>query len=193
MDMRVFLVQMDNEREDILFTPFASHEIIYVTRPILNLRHSFYMSVAILSIKINLLSAKCEFSHTVCRTTEYEVHHSAVLRRFKPGIRVFDATCCKIFCHTVRQGMVLLDRNNLAILYLEIQMLTASVVVPFLHSLIPASVSPVTKLLVTAISRSFGCPNIHDLFCCRTHSSCILQVLLYSQASFFSLKALLFP
>ena len=93
---------MDYESEDVILTPFASDEIIYVTRPVFYLRHSHDISVTSFGIKIHLLAAKCQFSHSSSRTAEYEVHHGTVLRLYQTFIRVFNATCSKIFCHTVR-------------------------------------------------------------------------------------------
>ena len=88
--------------------------------------------------------------------------------------------------------MTFLDRNDPAILYLEIQSLTASVVVPFLHSLIPSSVSPVAEFLITASSYALGCPDIHDLFRCSTHSSILKKSVLYP-SSFFQSESLFPP
>ena len=58
MHMRVFLVTVDNERYDVFFTIFVSHETIDVLCPFLYLWHSADMLIALLTLEIHLLVAK---------------------------------------------------------------------------------------------------------------------------------------
>ena len=47
---------------------------------------------------------------------------------------------------------------------LEVEMLTATVVVAFTHGLVPSLLRPVSQLLVAYRSETFGDLDVHDLF-----------------------------
>ena len=87
------------------------------------------MDIVRIFLEIHFLRAECEFVHPLTGTAENEVHHRAVLRFCQSFVGVFDSTAPQDVCHALRDASALVYRTNLAAPNLEVEPLTAAVVV----------------------------------------------------------------
>ena len=78
MDVRRALVQMDDEREDVLLTESAGEDVVHVLRPFLDLRLPFDGAVVRPRREVYGLVAERQPGQRVVRTADDEVHHGAV-------------------------------------------------------------------------------------------------------------------
>ena len=97
MSVRIGLIEVDNERYDILFTISSGEEIIHILCPVLNILCSLDMRIVSSLRQINRLTAECNFMHPFTGTAKNEVYHRTVLWFIEPHIRVNDATCLQVF------------------------------------------------------------------------------------------------
>ena len=92
VDVRILLIAMDDEGDDVFLSIFICHKAIDVLCPLFYFGHSPDMLVATLAFKIYLLIAKGKFTHTFRRTAKDEIHHGSETWLCQSLIGVFDAT-----------------------------------------------------------------------------------------------------
>ena len=106
MNMRRFLIQMDVEADNVVFSEVFCDEAIYVLCPFLNVLLTSQVRVVCTLGEVNNLIAEGEFKHSFPIATEDELRHSPAFT-FDVGsvIRVFDTPGCQVLCQLLRYGL----------------------------------------------------------------------------------------
>ena len=64
VDMRIFLIAVDDEGDDVFLSIFICHKVVDILCPLFYFWHSLDMLITTLAFKIYLLIAKGKLSHT---------------------------------------------------------------------------------------------------------------------------------
>ena len=161
------------EGNDVLLTILSCDKIINVRRPLLNLRHTLdgIILLVVAGLEDNLLVTEGKLTHLPLRTAENEVRHRSETWLSQSLIFVLDATSSQVLSHHLWDGLALVDRCYLASLgNLEVQMLSAEVIVTLGNGYLPSPVAPVS-LVFTAESggASLTSPDVQYLLCYSFH------------------------
>ena len=117
--------------------------------------------------QIHLLVTECQFRHTLTRASEDEIDHSSEARLCQSLVGVFDSTAPQDVCHALRDASALVNGTYLTASYLEVESLSAAVVVAYRFCRTPTLFSPTALVLVALCGGdSLRWSEIHNLFWC---------------------------
>ena len=165
--MRIGFVQVYDESDDVLLTVFVRNKAVNILCPFLNVLASGKMRIVRSMSQIHLLVTECQFRHTLTRASEDEIDHSAEARLCQSLVGVFDSTAPQDVSHALRDASALVNGIDLAAPNLEVEPLTAAVVVACRFSGSPTLFRPTALVLVAlCCGDSLRWSEIHNLFWC---------------------------
>ena len=176
MNVGILLVEVNIEADDVILAITLSHEVIYVTCPVLDLLTTGDATVVRPFRQIYFLSAKGELVHPLTVAAKDELGKGAVLPfTVSVTVRIPDAASCQVLSHLLSDALGCIDGlHDTSPDNLKVELCTGRVVVgeTVRGFLFPLLGSPVALLLIalflTDTTRLRA--HVHDLF-----SSCHIR------------------
>ena len=167
MDVRRALVQMDDEREDVLLTESAREDVVHVLRPFLDLRLPFDGAVVRPRREVHHLIAERQACQRIVRAADDEVHHGAVTPLVDAsGVGVLDVARGEVLLEFLKYGFGMVHCLDLSAPDdLEVQGYPRPVYASVRVRALPAFLGPAALVLVALGRRESALRlEVQDLF-----------------------------
>ena len=157
MDMRIHLIEVYVETDDVFLAPLAACECVDVACPLLDLRGTLYMGIIRAMCQIDLLVTEGNLVHPLPGSAEDDVDHGAAVGllslAFHLLIGVGDAALRKGCLDAFRNGDGgVYGTHDTSLGHLEVESGTCRVIVAVLGGILPSALGPAALVLVRLVS-----------------------------------------
>lgn len=154
--MRIFLIEVNIESNDVVFAPFVAGESVNILCSILDVFTAGYVRVVRAMFPINCLISECQLVHPVAASSEDDVDNGAAVRLLAFPlhllIRVGDSTNPQCLAHPIRDVFRGVNRlNNATLCNLKVEMSTGYIVIAILGGTLPVLSRPPSLMFVRLV------------------------------------------